>query len=376
MNKLIVSIGTLSSGGAERVLSILSDTFIQHYDQVIYLTWIDVPDFYTINPQVKRICVEKECNSKNLLKKILWFRNYIKAENPCAVLSFLAPFNILVCLSLMTVNVKIIVAERNDPRFVWNSFFQRYLRRFAYMFADGILEQTDNNRNYFTGSLLAKTSVIHNPVLMDDSYVGLALRTEKKHSIVSVARLKPQKNPEMQLKAFKNFLKSHPDYTMTMYGEGDYRGKIESAINDLGLQGKVLLPGAVSGVWNLIVEAKCFVMSSWYEGMPNALIEAMCLGLPCVSTKVSGAVDFIDSGYNGILVDLDNHLSMSKAMSRICDDNLLANRLGTNAVNLYTKLNQEVISKLWIDYIDDIISDNNGQTENQRRITSHRSIVV
>lgn len=356
MIKLIVSDATLSHGGAERVLSILSDSFASHYDEVIYLTWLDIPDFYKINANVKRICVERECGSKNTIKKAIWFHNYVKREQPSAVLSLLAPWNVLICFALMGVQTKLIVAERNDPRCVWNSFIQRHVRNFAYSHADGILEQTQSNKDYFKGLLYDKTSVIYNPIIMDQDYIGIALRTSKKNRIVSVARLSKQKNPEMQLKAFSEFLKSHPDYTMTMYGDGNYRSEVEALIKELKLEGKVELPGAVKGVWDAIANARCFVMSSWFEGMPNALLEAMCLGLPCVSTKVSGAVDLINDGENGKLVDLDDSHAMASAMSAICDDSSYAEKLGANAVNLYEKLRLEVISKEWLDYIDSIIN--------------------
>lgn len=357
MSKLIVSSGTLSSGGAERVLSILSESFASHYDEVVYLTWNDVPDFYTVDVRVRRVCVERECGSKNILKKVLWFRTFIKRENPTVVLSFLAPFNVLISYVLMGVATKLIVAERNDPRCVWNGFIRRHLRNIAYRFADGILEQTENNKNYFKGSLYDKTDVIYNPMIMDDRYLGKALRTEKKNRIVSVARLEKQKNPEMQLKAFLEFLTSHPDYTMTMYGSGNYHEHVATMVKDMGLDNKVFLPGAVKGVWDEIVNAECFVMTSWYEGMPNALLEAMCLGLPCVSTKVSGAVDLIVSGKNGFLVDLDDHRAMAQAMLEVCDNKSLANSLGNEAVGIYEKLRLEIISTQWLEYIDGIINN-------------------
>lgn len=355
MRKLLVSSGTLSSGGAERVLSILSETFASHYDEVVYLTWIATPDFYTIDKRVRRVCVERECCSKNILKKVSWFRRFIQKEKPTVVLSFLAPFNVLISYALMGVKTKLIVAERNDPRCVMNGFLQRNLRKIAYSMADGILEQTENNKNYFTGSLYRKTNVIYNPMIMDEDYRGKALRAVKQKRIVSVARLEKQKNPEMQLKAFKLFLDSHPDYSMTMYGSGNYRQQVHQMVIDMGLESKVQLPGAVKGVWDEIINAECFVMSSWFEGIPNALLEAMCLGLPCVSTKVSGAVDLINSGENGILVDLDDHQSMAKAMSEICGNKRYAHYLGETATSLYNILKIDVISNQWIDYIDKII---------------------
>ena len=154
MSKLLVSCGTLCSGGAERVLSILSSPFADNYDEVIYLTWSEQPDFYTFDPRVKRICVEKECRCKFLPKKALWFRNYVKREKPSLVLSFLEPFNVMICFTLLGIDVPVVVANRNDPRYVWGDFIHRNLRALAYRKAVGNLSQTENNKNYFKGSLL------------------------------------------------------------------------------------------------------------------------------------------------------------------------------------------------------------------------------
>lgn len=351
-NKLLVSDATLGPGGAERVLSILSEGFANHYNQVIYLTWNDVPDFYSIDSRVKRICVERECGSKNIIKKALWFRKFVKQESPSLVLSFLTPYNVITCTSLLGINVPMIVAERNDPRYVWNSFPYREIRSLIYHKPMGILQQTENNKAYYKGSLYDKTSVIFNPIVMGDDYRGKALQTPKKKRIVSVARLMKQKNQNMLLKAFKIFHDTHPDYTLTIYGKGNYRNEVEKLVSQYGLEGYVELPGPVNDLWDRIIDAECFALSSWYEGMPNGLLEALCLGLPCVSTKVSGAVDLIRNNENGILVDLDDHVSMAKAFASIIDNKANAEKIGQQATKTYEKLNVDVISKQWINIID------------------------
>lgn len=356
MSKLLVSCGTLCSGGAERVLSILSTPFAENYDEVIYLTWIDQPDFYTLDSRVQRICVERECNSKFLPKKALWFKNYVKKENPSLVLSFLEPFNVMICFTLMGVNVPVIVANRNDPRYVWGDFIHRNLRALAYRKAVGNLSQTENNKNYFKGELLEKGHVIFNPIFLPEEYVGKAINSEKKNRIVSVARISKQKNPEMLIRAFKKFHLKHPEFSLTMYGNGEDRDYVLDLINKEGLSSCIFLPGAKNNIWDEIADAKCFVMTSWYEGMPNALLEAMCLGLPCVSTKVSGAVDLIKNGENGILVDLDDDESFAEALSLVIDKEDYALSIGKKATEIYNLLEVKSISHQWIDYLNKMIA--------------------
>ena len=153
------------------------------------------------------------------------------------------------------------------------------------------------------------------------------------------------------MKAFATFQQNHPDYTLTIYGEGPSRGEIEKQIKNMGLENCVELPGAVKNLWDLIMDARCFALSSWNEGMPNALIEALCLGIPCVATKVSGAVDLINSGDNGLLIDLDDDKAMAECFERLANGIKLADTLGGNATKIYELLRQDVIGKQWVDYL-------------------------
>ena len=359
MPKLLVSCGTLASGGAERVLSILSKSFADTFDDVIYLTWIDMPDFYPLDDRVKRVCVERECGSKNIINKSLWFRKFICSENVSLILSFLEPFNVLICGCLMGTKVPIVVADRNDPRLVWNDTFHGTLRKLFYKRAQGIVCQTEHNRSYYKGKLLERTYVIFNPIFLPEEYLGKALNQEKQNKIVSVVRLEPQKNIPMLLRAFYLFQRSHQDFKLVIYGEGKLRQELEMLIEKMGMTENVEMPGAMQNVWDLIINAKCFALSSWYEGLSNALMEALCLGLPCVATKVSGAVDFINDGENGLLVDLDDEKAMSDCFGKMAEDTEFAQMLGMNAVNMYSLLQKEVICKQWVDYLKSFVSENN-----------------
>lgn len=364
MSKIIVSIGVLSQGGAERVVSVLSESLASNFDQVTYLTWIDTPDFYSLDPRIHRICVECESGSKSLIKKAIWFRKYIKRENPDLILSFLEPFNVLVCATMVGLKVPVIVANRNDPRWVWGDFIHRNLRALAYKRADGNLCQTENNMNYFKGDLLQKSHVIYNPIFLPKGYVGKALLTPKKKRIVTVARLHWQKNLTMLIDSFEIFHKSHEKYELTIYGNGTLKSDLESYIEKKNLSDCIHLPGAQKDVWDIISDAECFVMSSWFEGMPNALLEAMCLGLPCVSTKVSGAVDLIKTGENGILVDSDDREAMAKAMSAVIDNKKQAEDLAVKATELYELLRKDKICNQWVDYLKLKLSEHISKHKN------------
>ena len=164
----------------------------------------------------------------------------------------------------------------------------------------------------------------------------------------------PQKNQKMMIAALKEVLKKHPDYQLVIYGEGPSREELESFVRELGVEEHVLLPGNVTDIHDRIKDAEMFVLSSDYEGMPNALIEAMCLGLPSVSTKVSGATDLIKDHENGILTDLNDQKQLENAMLELIENKELSERLAINAAGLNQELEVSGIMQQWTDFIKEL----------------------
>lgn len=346
---------TLSHGGAERVLSILSKPLADKFASITYVMWLDIPIYYEIDSRVKLISIPQEIGSRNELKRMRWFRKFVKEENPDLILSFLEPWNIRVLLSTIGLGVKTIVAERNDPRSVNKYWVVNQLEKLIYHKADGILVQTETIRKFFDGSLASRTKVIYNPVNLAEDMVGKALTTIKRNRIVSVARLVPQKKHDVLIRAFARFCQTHTDYTLTIYGKGAQQQELLQLANMLGVGEKVMLPGVSKTVHQDILDAEIFCLVSCREGMSNSMIEAMCLGLPCICTKVSGAIDLIHHERNGILIDIDDEDALYNQMCKLADDKAFAERLGKEAKRLYNILQTDIISKQWTDYIETFI---------------------
>lgn len=349
--KIYFSIGTMSSGGAERVISIISNYLTDQDYDITILTWLHCPIFYNLNRKIRIVDIEKECGSSNILRKALFFRHFIKKDKPDLLISFLAKINILVLLSCLLIPVKIIVCERNDPRFVPFSKILRIIRNVTYYLADGILTQTHKNKKYFSNKLQHKINVIYNPININHELVGNAIAKHKVKKIVAVGRLVDQKNHEMLIKAFSSFLKEHSGYDLYIYGEGSNLKKLENLTRDLGIATHVIFPGNKKDIFHEISDAEIFVQTSKFEGMPNTLIEAMCLGLPCISTKVSGATDLIKHGVNGFLVDIDDIKGLEYYILKLVNDKGLQKEIGYNASKLYETLKDDVIMKQWESYI-------------------------
>lgn len=348
--RYVIFVPTLSQGGAERVISLLSKKMAEDGLSVTILLYKDLEPFYTIDPKVKLVCVARESGTTNLLKNLLWMRKFYR-ENADAVLSFLAPYNIVTLLATLGGKQTVIVADRNDPRFVPSQWPVRKLRDFLYRFADGVIVQTKHNQVYFSKAVREKSTIIYNPVDLGEK-AGLALRSEKGKRIVSVGRLMPQKNQIMLLEAFARVRQHYPEHSLTIYGEGPYRETLEAKIAQLGLQEWVFLPGSVKDVHDRIADAELFVMSSNYEGMPNALIEAMCLGLPVISTAVSGATDLIRSGENGLLVDCGDADALAEAMEQLLGSEEKRETFGQEAVKLNDQLKIGDITQQWLDAVE------------------------
>lgn len=348
--KLIISCASLAGGGAERVISNLSYSFPDEFETVIIVMWCKYPIFYQVDKRVKLICIEDVIKTRNELKRMKWFRSYIKKEKPDILLSFLMPYNLRVLLCTIGLGIKTVVAERNDPHSHGNIVID-IIEKIMYRFADAILVQTETVKKFFTGSLSKKTFIIYNPIRISEDYIGKAINVTKKKRIVSVARLEKLKNHEMLINAFIIFKKNHDDYDLTIYGEGPYRGVLEEIIRNEHLDNCIHLPGIKNNVWEECLDAKCFALCSRYEGMPNSLFEAMCLGLPCVSTKVSGAVDLIKNKQNGILVEYDDAKAMADAFSFFVDNENDTLHIAKSATKIYDLLRFDVISQQWIDFL-------------------------
>lgn len=350
--KIVFFVGEFSEGGAERVISILVNQMVERGFCVEIMKYFKSENFYKTNEKIKISSIEENTNTTNIIKNVLWLRKFAK-KNSDVFISFLAPFNILASLALFGTKVPLIVADRNDPSKIPTNAVLRVVRNFLYRFADAVVLQTTNNKNYFDSTVKRKGVVIPNPINMDD-YLGYANKQKKEDIIVSVGRLQPQKNQKMLIDVFNSIKDRYPELKLVIYGEGSYRSELEKHISELKLTDKVLLPGKEKDIFNKISSAKAFVMTSNYEGMSNALIEAMCLGLPVISTKVSGTEDLIMNGENGIVIELNDAAALEDSLTKILDDSEYSSKLADNAVNIYNTLKTDVITDRWIDLIDKV----------------------
>ena len=350
--KITIFVGTLEKGGAERVISILSKKMIENEMDVEILLFYNSKIYYPIDERIKVTSVEKETGSTNLMKNLFWMRRYIKNNTGCLI-SFLASLNIFALTASLGLNIPVIVADRNDPRKVPESYLKRKLRDVLYHLAYRVVVQTSHNKEYFNNIIKRKTIIIHNPVDLGND-IGIAIQTPKKKKIVTVGRLMQQKNQKLLIDSFSSVSQKYPEYCLCIYGEGPVRKELEDYIQGKHLEEKVFLMGQVDNIFEEISDAELFVLSSDYEGMPNALIEAMCIGLPVISTDVSGAKDLIENNVSGIVVDVNSKKQLTEAMEKMLANEAFRVNCSRKAINVAKRLSPDVIFKEWLDVIGEV----------------------
>lgn len=362
--KICFFIGSMiEKGGSERVLSNLTKYF-STYTDVELLTILNSRIAYKIDDKVnvthldKKEILEYKSTNKfiSILKYIIRYgryRKYLKKTKPDVVVSFMPEASFLSLMTPKSKKTKRIISVRNDPSKEFKNSIYKFLSKKLYKRADGFVFQTTDAKKYFNKEIQSKSIVIPNPI--NEEFIEDISITNKKNnsSIVSVGRLDSQKNHFLLIDSFKEVLSKFPDATLVIYGEGSLRNKLEEYVKKNGIEDKIKLPGRVENIKELIKEANCFVLSSNYEGMPNALMEAMALGLPVVSTDCpcGGPRFLIKNNVNGILVDTNNVKQMSEAIIKILSNKEFSKYISKNAKKIVEDLNPKKINKKWYDYV-------------------------
>lgn len=345
--KIIIVTRNMTAGGAEQVIAQLANYFVRRGYKCVIITMDREKVMYDLDSRIKFREVGIQAKNKVVDRVVRYalLRKMIKEERPNIVLTMPEDTGIYVILSLIGIKVPVYVSERNNPWVMPDSSITRFLRKIAYPFATGIIFQTEMAKSFFSKRIQQKGIVLANPV--DSERIPEPFAGKREKTIVSVGRLAKQKNFSLLIRAFSSFCKEYPDYKLVIYGEGPERKYLEKLVFDLQLEQKVIMPGRNKDVLNEINSAKMFVMSSDYEGMPNALIEAMCMGMPVIATDCpsGGPRELIRNGENGLLIDVNNVEDMEKAMKQIVDGR--SEELGKRAYVTGKKLMNPKVFEDW-----------------------------
>lgn len=337
--KICFVTSTLTSGGSERVMTLLANRFVEkgYFVEVVHLNKHIV--FYPLDNSVRMFFAEDEVGT-SIIKKTRWLRKHVKDSRPDVVIPFMEAVFCFTLFSLIGCHVPVISSERIDPR--KSPFIRNILRRIILPLTDRLVVQTQDIKAFYPRFLQRKTSVIYNPV---SEQVFHLLTVPKENTVISVGKMDEQKNQIMLIRAFSRVADQFPSWKLVIYGEGPLRGKLESLVRDTHIKDRVLLPGRCDYVIDEMNKAKVFAFASNYEGMSNAILEAVCVGLPIITTHVSGASELVKDG--GYIIPVGSETDMAQSLELLMGNEQLRKELGARNRKRAEEFKMEVIFKQW-----------------------------
>lgn len=350
MNKRIAFIlGSMNRGGAERVVSILANHYATKGWNVDIILLLSGECKYHLDEKIKVISLANINQSRisQLPKWLSSIRNYIKINKPDSILAFAARINIITAIASLGISNRLVVSERNDPLSDGRSIFLKALTKFIYPLTDKVVFQTIRSQSYFNERVKRNSVIIHNPVKVE-----VKASRNKNKQIVAVGRLENQKNHALLIDAFQEVHKIHPEYKLFIYGEGSLRRTLATKIKKLGLNEVISMPGNIENIHQEMAKSDIFVLPSNYEGLSNALLEALMMGLPCISTNCAGSDEIIKDGENGYLVGVGNKNELSAKIVRLIENHELRIEIGDKAIESSRQFESETILKKWEEVLE------------------------
>lgn len=340
--KIAIIIPGLSMGGAERVAVSLSNWLVNNKEDEIYFINMasdtnnfefdnklnvyhktyDTTDIKGIKPIV---IIKKLFKKQKYIKETL---NDIKPDIIFEMLYY--PIFFILPYKIKHKNVVLIGSERANPQLKGLRLGIKILSKISPMLCDGYIFQTERVKNMFGKKIKRKSIVIPNAV--SNPYIKELQECEKEKIISNMGRLEYEKGQDVLIKAFNIVHSKFPDYKLIIYGEGSKKEEYQHLINELGLQENVFLAGKLQKAILEVNKSEIFAFTSRFEGMPNALLEAMACGVPCVSTDcVAGPSEIIKNNENGILTQVDDIEQIAEKIIYLLENKEIANKIGKEA---------------------------------------------
>lgn len=367
--KVVISLNDLNMGGAQRLavdqLKLLDRNIFELY--LITLIQDDEKiDFYNEIPSDIKVF---KLNFKNIRDIKEWFKLYriLKSIKPNIVKSALIFSNTIFGILKIFVGYKLITAEHNTKINKTKSqiFSNKVLDRLAYtkvvdseLVAKFLSESEGINIKRFT--------VIYNGVYLDDvddaikEYSPQREDIRKEYDIdkdakvfLSVARMVNQKNHELMINSFKLVCNEVSNSYLILIGDGPLRNKIENQIKKLGLEDKVLILGERKDIYKFYAISDCYLVTSRHEGFCIVAMNGLAFGIPVISTKVAGIMEYLKEGYNGYFTEntpedvskkIITFLNSKESMELSCRETTL-----DFSVDIYKKRNEEILLKCYKD---------------------------
>lgn len=330
----------------------LANSFSEEGFDVTFLTYRDGTEYQKISSSVKHVHVQLENVSghgNNMLRTVLFLHRFINREKIDVVISFLRPSQMRVAIASVGTKSKVLYSHRGDPFRQSTSIIGRIIEKInecAFKTADAFVFQTEQAKNYYPNKIRKKSVVIANPIIPLNRTIPRIGHVEP--IIVSMSRLDiNQKRQDLLIKAFLMISDKYPDYHLLIYGDGDDEQRLRGMTEN---NKQIVFKGKTSKISDVIQNAAMFVLSSDFEGIPNALLEAMSLGVPCISTDCSpgGAAMLIQNKLNGLLVPRGDVAALADAMSWYIENPEKRELFGVEGMIVNDRFAEKILRQEWI----------------------------
>ena len=342
---LLFVTSSLYFGGAQKVVYLLASGLSDEYDVTVAYCYDSgqrhlfhencrirkLPDYGKDAPLWEKArCIGKQIKALRELKKELDIDAAVSLGN----LS-----NYINVMSKGT--ERVICSERSNPKRSWGRWFY-WMTHILFVRSDFVVFQSEKIRNLYGKRIREKSCILKNPLLRPEPALE---HREKK--IVTLGRLTAQKNHSLLIRSFEPFHKRFPEYSLFIFGDGELEGETKRLIVHLNLSDAVFLEKNDPDVLQRIRDAEMFVLSSNFEGLSNALLECMSMGIACISTRCEGSVDVIRERENGLLVDVGDKRALTEAMCALAQDPELRRRLERQAMEDMKAYDKDTVVKDW-----------------------------
>lgn len=363
--KIVFHLNCLEQGGAERVVTNLANQFAAAgYEVIIATEWYGENEFQT-DERVRRVHVglrdgdEKKHRLIQFYLRVKYLKKFLKREKPDILIPFARKALYRGLMAAYFTRIPVLISIRTDPAGHYEERSDKIQIPLLFPRADGCVFQTEGARNFFAPRLQENSRIILNPI--NPKYIGVPEPAVRTKTVVQSGRLVDFKNQPMLIRAFVEVHKKHPDYDLKIYGGDSFDGTkeiLEKIIEENQAESYIKLMGASDSLEKELADAALFAFTSDWEGLPNALMEAMALGLPIVATDCpcGGPRTIMTHEKDGLLIPIKDQKALEDAVNRLIEDPALAARLGREARKIAERANGQAVYEQWRDYIETLCS--------------------
>lgn len=347
--RIVFLTSSLRQGGAERAIVSLSKRLMQMgHDVHIYLLENEEDTFFKVDSAITLHRLK--------FQNIRYVTSFFIAHslhrelrrNHCDWIIAFDARTLVYSVLAKTKGTRIAYSERSNPKVYPSNAIWRKLRSCCLTFSDLCVFQTKRVQQLFPKSVIRKSVVIPNAIFNETIY-NVKLPEIRENYISAMGRLVCSiKGFDKLIISFSQIAKKYPEIDLRIYGDGPDKNLLMSVALAYGVSDRVQI---ISGNENAILEirkGRAFILSSYFEGFPNALLEALACGVPCISVDCDfGPRDIIKNEYNGILIpSLDQDL-LAMAIEKVLDNKEFAEKIGLNAFHERNNYSIETIAKQW-----------------------------